>query len=128
MSFQKFLQEMFEGLFGNRIPLSPEALLKIEPSRFYVENVRSLFGVPFGIAHEFCDMAVKNGFINRRIGIECPNDQRIIKSYTDEAAIPEFICCDICEAEGREPFEFPTEKCKKIEFYELIDGGHKGRA
>lgn len=117
MSFQRLLQVISVPPGASFHQL--EELSRINPSRFYVENVRALFGVTTGAAKQYCETAVRNGLVRKRIGIECPNDDRIMASYYSESEIPETIVCDLCEAAGEELFEFKTADCKRIEFYEF---------
>lgn len=95
---------------------------RLDPSRIYVENVRSLLKVPTRVAQFFCDLAVKSGDFKKRYGVVCPNDscQRIVLSVNNMSEIPETIECVLCDAEGNEQVSFPKSKAHIIEFYQLV--------
>ena len=120
MWYQKLLLAMFEGSLGKKLEASTHVLENTKPSRFYVENVRAFFGINTSLARLLCSMAVRQGYFNKKIGIECPNDGRIIKSFSKEAEIPDSVRCEVCELSGRD-YEFSTDKLKRIEFFELIN-------
>lgn len=117
MFFQRLLQAISIPPIGSERQLIE--LSKIQPSRFYVENVRAILETNTSKAQRYCDLAVKNGFFKKKIGIECPNDSRIIASFYTEKEIPEKISCDLCQSVGEEKFEFLTINCRRVEFYEF---------
>jgi len=105
--------------------LLQKSLAKIEalnPSKIFVENVRSIFGVSNLEARTWCEMAVKSNLFEKRIGLICPSptcNKRIIAEYGSIKEIPVEITCDICEAEDNEEHIYSTDKLAKIEFYRL---------
>lgn len=117
MWFLKFFRIMPKGL-NEKLSL----IARTNSRRFYVENVRQFFDLNTRTAKILCEMAVKDGFFQKRIGVECPNDGRIITSYPADKAIPEeFIKCEVCEIQGEDKFTFKEEDCHKIEFYQLAE-------
>lgn len=91
---------------------------QLKSGNIYVENIRSRMDVPYRIAKEKCDEAVTKGILMHKIGLICPNDNRILASYDNPQQIPATLTCDICEAEEK-THEFDTEYLKRINFYLL---------
>jgi hypothetical protein len=76
-SLTKFLRRI-----SSRLLLSPkrlEAIEALDASRIYVENVRSLFGISTGLAKRLCELAVRQGFLEKRIQVLCP-DQAVLSA------------------------------------------------
>jgi hypothetical protein len=92
-----------------------------DPNRIYVENVRSFFNLPYKAAKFFCEMAVKENYFRKKIGLECPNHncKRIIKSINIDQEIEDHIRCSTCELNEEEKFVFNKEEINKIIFYQL---------
>jgi len=91
------------------------------PDRIYVENIRSFFGVSRSVAAYLCDMAVREGVLEKRIGYLCPNDEShgMLGDRAEGDVIPDALLCENCEALEREKFVFDGSECKTIEFYRL---------
>lgn len=97
-----------------------DILLKTNPQRIYVENIRSYFNTSTVVASTLCKMAVKDGKFIKKTGVICPNPEceRIIKSYEED--IPnERLTCEICELLGIDNYSFNVNSLDKIEFYQL---------
>ena len=90
----------------------------IDPGKIYIENVSSLYKIPRFAARVICEMAVQENIFVKRIGVVCPNCDRIIEEYSSFSEIPETIECFICEAEDKK-YSFVTSNLQKIEFYKL---------
>jgi hypothetical protein len=103
MLFQKFLQ----------------TISGIDPGKIYVENVRSIMNVSTEHARRICEMAVIDNIFERRIGLVCPNDNRILREFSNLVEIPEIITCSLCEANEEEESTFETSKLKKIVYYKM---------
>ena len=109
------------------IPLSEglsrkeELVEQLDPDRIYVENVRSFFGIPFAAARFLCELAVRDGVFVRRLGVMCPNCDRIILSVRSDDEIPSRLLCEVCEMNEREPYEFNRSELKTLVFYRLND-------
>lgn len=95
----------------------------IDPDRIYVENVRSLFGVPKRVARAVCDIAVEDGGFRRRYAVQCPNPDcgRVIQTFSSKEEIPEEICCDICEIDENERYCFRRDEVRVRVYYQLIE-------
>lgn len=91
----------------------------IDPGHIYIENVRSVLNVSRFRAILLCEMAVSYGTFEKKVGVFCPNEDRIIESYSAESEIPEEIKCFICEALDENDFVFKTNRLRKITFYQL---------
>lgn len=96
-----------------------QGIHNIDPGKIYVENVRSILNVSTSAARTICEMAVRDNVFTKKIGVVCPNDNRIIAQYNSLSEIPEFTTCEICESEDRDQFTFQTNQLEKIEFYKL---------
>ena len=103
MSFQKYLQ----------------IINQIDAGKIYVENVRHFLNTSVEKARIFCEMAVQEKIFTRKIGLVCPNDNRIIQEYNDISEIPNTITCGVCEADGIERYSFNTADLKRITFYSI---------
>lgn len=106
--------------------LSQKSFQKISalnPERFYLENVRSIFGITTFEARLLCEMAVEQKLFQKRIALICPDPEchgRIIATFRTLAEIPETISCSLCEAEDHEQISYNTSSLKKISFYNLV--------
>lgn len=97
-----------------------EALSKLNPDKFYLENVRSLLGVSHQRALELCNSAVRQGFFKRRVEVMCP-DGVVAASADTEEQLPMTVHC-LAESEGHlEEIELPTRSLSKIITYSLND-------
>jgi hypothetical protein len=97
------------------------ALEKINPDRFYVENIRSYYGMTTFVAQRLCDEAVNDGKFDRKIGLVCPKCSRIIQSFSNPEEIKQIktISCEICEANEEEVYEYSIEQVQQVEIYSL---------
>ncbi len=103
MSFQKYLQ----------------TISQIGSGKIYVENVRNALRVSAHKAKVYCEMAVADNLFERKIGLVCPNDNRIIAEFDSESEMPISITCIVCSAEGIEPDTFKVSELSKITYYKL---------
>jgi hypothetical protein len=104
MSLQKYLQ----------------TINGIDPGKIYIENVRSLYKLPRFAARLLCEMAVQDNLFTKKIGLVCPNCNRILEEFDSYEQIPNEIECFICNTEEKEQSTFKTADLKKEEFYKLI--------
>jgi hypothetical protein len=121
MWYLKLLQRIDSGVIGRFVSDKQQIIENTNPNRIYVENVRSFFQVPTAVAKHLCEVAVRTSVFEKFIAVECPNEDRIIKSYRSEKEIEEVIKCASCELKGEERFEFKKTECKRIEYYKLVD-------
>ncbi len=103
MSYQKYLQ----------------TISQIGTGKIFVENVRQFMNTNVKEARLLCEMAVQNKIFIRKIGLVCPNDNRIIREYDSTGEIPEIITCKVCEIDGIEPDTFRSDELRKITYYTL---------
>lgn len=117
----KFWQIIDESPVGKFVDKKRRQIFNTDPERIYVENVRSFFGMPFWAAKFLCDMAVRQGVFEKRIGLVCKNDdcKRIIATYGENEKIPETINCLQCEINQKGEHEFRTSELEKLTFYRL---------
>lgn len=84
--------------------------------RIYKENIRAAFAVN----NEWVDHATivlqRAGLLEEYVGYICPNDGRVFYSTRANLASPEYLSCDLCEAEERESI-FRKEGLRTITFY-----------
>jgi hypothetical protein len=121
MLLQKFLNLIDNTSIGRAISHREELIDQLDPERFYVENIRSFFGLPHSVARLLCDMAVREGLFLRRFGVMCPQCDRIIQSVKSESDIPIVLACDVCERNESERYEFKRDECRTIVYYKLND-------
>jgi hypothetical protein len=115
---QKFLQIISKFVSLNPLRGKEHLLAKLNPDRFYVENVRALLGVSTRTAQLICDSAVRQGAFNRYIAVLCP-DKNIGASAEDEAKLPEYVLCTIEQDGEYEQVVLPTNTLERISFYQL---------
>lgn len=110
---------MFKQFFKRKA----ELIEKTDPDRIYVENIRSFFNLPYGVAKKLCDMAVRQNYFKKKYGVYCKNDdcKRIINVYNKLEDVPEKIECFICQANEKEQFIFDKSELEIVEFYQLIE-------
>lgn len=91
----------FEGFFdtisrwigpGRQQRFDLAELSKLDPSRFYVENVRALLNTSTEAAREICEAAVRRGTFVRGIDILCP-DGSVAASADTEDGLPPAVDC-----------------------------------
>ncbi len=123
MSLIKLLATIDKSWLGDLVESKRGLLKEINPERFYVENVRSFFNLSFGLAKLLCEMAVREKYFVKKIGLECPNDSSIIASHEAEERLSGMVRCETCEILGREKYNFDSKQLKQIIFYQLATNG-----
>lgn len=98
---------------------SSNLINSLDPERIYVENVRAAMNTSSLKARTFCEMAVAEGLFERKIGVICPSDGRILQSFDSETDFPKTITCIVCQAEERE-HEYKTSILQRIVYYKLV--------
>jgi hypothetical protein len=95
-----------------------QALTRLNPDKFYVENVRSLLDVPYQVAFRLCETAVRQGVFARGIEVKCPDGAvAVVVDGLDE--LPEEVRCWKMEDGHMEPEMVPTDSLEKASFYRL---------
>jgi hypothetical protein len=108
-------------VFGGELFAGHEAeLAKLNPDKIYIENVRSLLGVPYSTALRFCETAVRQGFFTRRVEVLCP-DNAVAASAASEAELPKLVRCWSEDDGHTVETELPTRDLKKVPFYRFND-------
>ena len=64
--------------FQNWLKAKMAVLEQMDPSRIYVENVRSLLGVNTKLARWICERACRQGFLDRWVALENPERGRTL--------------------------------------------------
>lgn len=96
-----------------------KAVEAINPNRIYVENVRAFFGFPHALARLLLETAVREGALERRVGLLCPHDRHIVASFSSDEDVPGSVFCLVCEAGGRDETEHLTARMERLTFYKL---------
>jgi hypothetical protein len=119
MLFERFLDAISIVIPGLGLSESEaEALSALNPSKIYVENVRSILGVSQPVAAMICEAAVRQGFLSRGVEVLCP-DGTVAASAENESELPEMVNC-LTEKDGElEEFGIPTKLLKVVTFYSL---------
>jgi len=96
-------------------------LSRLDPDRIYVENIRGFYNLPFKVARFLCDMAVKQHYFSKHIGIVCPNTdcQRLVTTVKNYSEINSTFECEHCRELERDTFEFIPSMKDTVEFYKL---------
>jgi predicted RNA-binding Zn-ribbon protein involved in translation (DUF1610 family) len=116
-----FLRIIESDVISKFVQSKGRIIQSTNPSRIYVENVRSFFGIPTSMARLLCSMAVKARFFNHRIGFLCNNCSSIIVSYADQEQQDEMFTCEKCEFNEVENYHFKRKDLSTIDFYELVE-------
>ncbi|HSZ72887.1 MAG TPA: hypothetical protein VK750_09430 [Cytophagaceae bacterium] len=91
----------------------------LDTERIYIENVRSFFNLPYRLAKFYCNMAVKQNYFEKSIGIMCPYCNRIILTMKDLNQVPEYLECEHCRELEKESYSFHPMDKDFIEIYKL---------
>lgn len=118
MWFTKFL-DIMNSIIPVSIPAHTlENLSRLDPNKFYVENVRSLLGVSTDKAKNLCDTAVRQGFFMTGIELICP-DGSVVKSIDKGEEIPKKVNCILQVDNGYEDVEFKIDELERNTYYRL---------
>ena len=120
MRLDGFLRLINSPLIRRFVDRKREEVEAIDPKRIYVENIRAFFGCPHALARLLLEVAVREGAMERRIGVLCPYNMHIVESYSSEEAVPELVTCLVCEAHGREHPDHPRDELDRQTFYKLV--------
>jgi hypothetical protein len=69
---------------------NPEEIAKLNPEKFYVENVRSAMRTTTRRAQFYCDSAVRQGVFDRFVEVIAP-DEAVAVSARTEKDLPEIV-------------------------------------
>lgn len=119
MLFQRFLNTI-SNVIPERLMGDMDALSKLNPDKFYVENVRAVLGVSTGTAQRLCDTAVRQGTFRRFVEVVCP-DGSVAASADSEAQLPETVTCWSEHNGHYDEITMPTRDLTKTVFYRLSD-------
>ena len=118
MLFTKLLDIMNKYFATDTTPDLYENLSKLNPEKFYLENVRSIVGVSQIKAQEICEIAVEDGFLIKGFDIDCP-DGAVGLSVNNLTELPETVVCwEMVDGEYEER-EYPTRTLEKQIYYRL---------
>lgn len=116
---EKFLNAIDAGKIGRALDRRVELVKNTDPRNIHIENISHFFGIPFRTAKFFCDVAVREGVFNKRIGYLCPKDKNVIISLLPGEPRPEYCVCFICQVQGEDDCEFNPADLETIEIYSL---------
>ncbi len=95
-----------------------EALLRLNPDKIYLENVRSLFGVTSQRAFDLCEAAVRQGLFKRGIEARCP-DGSVGATADSEQSLPKLVHCWTEESGHLEECDLLSDSLPKVNYYRL---------
>lgn len=118
MSLARFFDSIARLFPSDPLHGREEALARLNPHKFYVENVRNALGVSTKRAQRICNIAVRQGIFEQRVEVLCPDDV-VAASARTEAELPPRIRCwdDVNQSET----VLETAKLRKVVFYRLPD-------
>src|ERR1044071_10433899 len=119
MLLEKFSNIIDRTPIGAAIDYRRKLIEQTDPQRIYVENIRSFFHIPHGLAKWLCEVAVKEGAFEKRIGFLCPNCQALIGHIKPSESAPQLFC-ESCKTIGEDKYEFSKSECQVIAFYRLV--------
>jgi hypothetical protein len=119
MWLQKFLTTIKGSIPFLATPIDLDALERLDTSRIYVENVRSVLGVSSREAEKICDTAVRQGIFDQLVEIRCP-DGSVAMTLPHGAELPASVRCIVDDEDGFPSEEFiPTDELLKRRVYRL---------
>lgn len=116
MKFFDIISNLISGGFLSA--KEAEALTTLDPSKIYIENVRSILNVSSSYALRICETAVRQGLFEKRIEVYCP-DGGVVASAKTEKDLPATVRCWKEENGLHEEIEIPTASLRKEKFYRL---------
>ena len=120
MWFDKFLTIIDSSWVGRAVDKRVEIVRNTDPENIFIENVRSFFDMPFGVARFFCDLGVRAGVFKKKVGLLCPRDKNIIAYLSPDEETPTQVLCLVCEAAEEEQYEFEGRSLEAIDVYSVI--------
>jgi hypothetical protein len=94
-------------------------LAQLNPSKIYVENVRSILGVSHAEALQILETAVRQGVFEKYVEVMCP-DGTVATSARSDSELPSSVHCWIEDEDGiLEETTLPTKNLRKAVFYRL---------
>ncbi len=118
MSLARFLDTISSFVPGASLRGREDAIARLDPDKIYLENVRSVLDVPYQLALDICEAAVRQGTFRRGIEVRCP-DGVVAISADSEAELPETVHCWQSDHGQIEDVELPVRELTKIIFYRL---------
>lgn len=115
MKFSQIIDNSFIGKIADKKVGIWE---RLNPEKFYVENIRHFFNLSHRIAKILCEVAARQGFFEKKFEVLCPNEGRSIGEFDRREQIPETIECKNCEILEKN-YHFKTSDCIISEFYRL---------
>jgi hypothetical protein len=114
----KFFDSIASFFPGDPLHGREEALARLNPDKFYVENVRNALGVSTRRAQRICDIAVRQGVFEQRIEVLCPDDVVAASARAESELPPKVRCWD---EQDEVELELETTALRKIVFYRFKD-------
>lgn len=113
------LSDLIDKLVPDGVPQGKiEELSRLDPDKFYIENVRSVLNISHKRAKSICDIAVKQGVFEGWIELRCP-DGSVPATAKTEDSLPEKVRCWI-EKDGKsEPVWMASSDLQRVPFYRL---------
>src|SRR5262245_7694250 len=93
-----------------------DALARLDPTKIYIEHVRSVLGVSNATAIRICETAVRQGVFSRRVEVLCPDDS-VAASADAERDLPEAVHCWQDTEAGLKELEYQTRDLKTVTYY-----------
>ena len=119
MLLTRFFDAISRFVPGDPFAGREEAIARLDPDKFYLENVRSALGVSSGRAQQILDTAVRQGVFRRFVEVLCP-DGVAAASAKNESELPEIVHCWKAEADGStSELKILTSTLPKVPFYRL---------
>lgn len=116
MWLKRFLNIISDEVKPKPVPNLLENLAKLDPNRFYVENVRSILGVSYEEAVEVCQTAVEKGIFQEWIEVLCPDGSAAEAAMKIEELPDTVVCVDDVDGDY-ERREYPTVELRKQPFF-----------
>lgn len=119
MLLEKFSEIIDRSGIGASVADRQRLIESTNPRRIFVENIRSFFHLPYGVAKGLLDLAVRVGELEKRVAFLCPNCQKTIGDFSPEDAQVEALNCIDCEINEEDRHSFAPSDCQRIEYYRI---------
>lgn len=123
MLLEKFSNIIERSPVGAAVDYRKRLIQETDPNRIYIENISSFFSISYKLAQWLCDLAVKEGAFEKRIGVFCPNCEALLADFGEQEKLPYAVTCESCQMMDERNFEFKTSECRTIIFYRIIKNG-----
>jgi len=107
-------------LFLKAVSRKLDRLQKLDPDKFYEENVRAILETSTRAAQEICERGVQEGLFDQQVEVLDPETNRTLETASSEAELPHEVVLETgFHNEDEEPKTVLVSSLKKLTYYSL---------